>query len=88
MNRHQMANDPRWQEIERWEDVIAVIEGISECAHFITMHAIRFNPLNPVQNMYRIKQEIDTLSQLLETLRLYLIRQRNGVEHKIKGNHR
>lgn len=79
-----MAKDPRWQEIANLEDVIAVIEAISECSQFIRAHSLRFNPINPVENLYGIKREVDTQKLLIEKLRCYLIKERNGIEQDIK----
>ena len=86
MNPYKMANDPRWQDIASLEDTIAVIEAISECARVIRTHSLRFNPLNPVENMYRIKQEADNQDALIEKLRLFLIIERRGLEREIRSD--
>ena len=86
MNRFAMAKDARWRDIEHFEDVTAIIEAIAECGRVIRTHSLRFNPLNPVENMYRIKAETEKQAQLIEKLRSYAIGRRNGVEREMKGD--
>lgn len=82
-----MANDRRWQKIDTFDDLTALIVDIAEAVQVIISHSRSFNPINPVENLNQIRKESECLMLQIRAARDFIETHRNELNQQIRSDY-